>query len=90
MTELTIYTMAYDEDEDFPSVDDLIAKFDEIHLERGRPVGDDYEQQLENMMFDVAFSYGVSYTILDEGNCIFHPKELDVETVKEAWAGANE
>jgi len=89
MTELTIYTMAYDEDSDFPSVEDLIAKFDEIHLERGRPVGDDYEQQLQSMMLSVAFSYGVSYTLVDEGNCVFHPKELDFDTVKEAWASAN-
>lgn len=89
MTELTIYTMAYDDDSDFPSVEDLIAKFDEIHQERGHPFGDDYEQQLQSMMLSVAFSYGVSYTLLDESNCVFHPKELDFETVKEAWASAN-
>ena len=89
MTELTIYTMAYDDDDDFPSVEDLIAKFDEIHLERGRPVGDAYEEQLEAMMFSLAFNYGVSYTIIDD-NCVFFPKELTEEAVKEVWANASQ
>jgi hypothetical protein len=89
MTELTIYTMAYDDDSDFPSVEDLIAKFDEIHLDRGRPVGDAYEEQLEMMMLSLAFHYGVSYTIIDDDNCVFYPKELTEEAVKEVWANAS-
>jgi len=81
--DITFYTVAYD-DENVVELDDLMKSFDDIHLEKGRPVGDDLEQQLPTMMLDLCMKYNLHYFTPDDEMFIFYPVGMSEDAVKEA------
>lgn len=82
--DITFYTVAYDDVKNVVELDDLMKSFDEIHLDRGRPVGDDLDQQIPAMMLELCMKYDLHYFSDDDEIFIFYPVGMNEKDVREA------
>lgn len=84
MENITLYTIAYD-GYDFVELDDLVSDFDKIHMDRNRPVGDDLDQQINSMFFELALKHNAIYMDAGNNSYIFYPNTMSESEVMDAW-----
>jgi len=81
---ITFYTIEY-EDQDLPvSLEELMNSFDKIHESYGRPVGEEFDQQIELMMLELSNSKNLKHISPDGENFVFYPADMSDEDVQEA------
>lgn len=66
---------------DFPELSDIIDKFNEFHSERGGPVGDSLDLQIDSILVDVCLHFNIQYTSTLDNSYFFFPMNIDVDDV---------
>jgi len=82
--DITFYTIEYDDQEFGVSLEELMESFDKIHESHGRPVGNEFDQEVELMMLELATDKKLKYISTDGENFVFYPQDMPDEDVHEA------
>lgn len=88
--DITFYTIEYDDEAVGVDIEDLMAAFDKIHESNGRPVGEDFDLQVDSMMTEVAKQFGLKYYTPNMDDYIFYPMSMPDEAMMEAIESFNE
>lgn len=88
MSDISFYCVSYDEEE-FPTPEDIIAKFSDVHKEMGF-AEDDYdalEASMNTMMVQTALHFKTQFKKINDKTYIFFPYDMDEEDAVKAFDG---
>lgn len=88
--DITFYTIEYDDEAAGVEIEDLMVAFDKIHESRDRPIGEQFDLQVDAMMTEVATQFGLKYYSPNMDDYIFYPMSMPYEQMMEAVGSINE
>lgn len=88
--DITFYTIEYDDETAGVEIEDLMAAFDKIHEGRDRPIGEQFDLQVDAMMTEVAAQFELKYYSPNMDDYIFYPMSMSDEEMMEAVGSINE
>lgn len=82
--EASFYSLTYEED-NFPSMEEIIKVFSFIYSARGEPQGDELENQIDVMIIEACMNLNIQYTAFPGSVYFFHNSEITNEQVEQAY-----